>query len=54
VRENPYIMAGQWLEMALEMAQDARAGLAIERKRLSEILAERQRSQRTSSGQSSQ
>jgi len=46
-------MAGKWLEIAQKMAQAARAGLAIERKRLNEILAERQRSQDTSSGQSS-
>jgi len=46
-------MAGKWLEIAQKMAQAARAGLAIERKRLNEILAERQRRQRASSGQSS-
>ena len=46
-------MAGKWLEIAQKMAQAARAGLAIERKRLSEILAERQRSQSASSGQTS-
>jgi hypothetical protein len=46
-------MAGKWLELAQKMAQAARAGLAIERKRLNEILAERQRSQGPSSVQSS-
>jgi hypothetical protein len=45
-------MVGKWLEIAQKMAQAARAGLAIERKRLNEILAERQRSQGASSGQS--
>jgi hypothetical protein len=38
-------MAGKWLEIAQKMAEAARAGLAIERKRLNEILAERQRNQ---------
>jgi len=46
-------MAGKWLELAQKMAQAARAGLAIERKRLNEILAERQRGQAPSSVQSS-
>jgi hypothetical protein len=46
-------MAGKWLELAQKMAQAARAGLAIERKRLNEILVERQRSQGPSSVQSS-
>jgi hypothetical protein len=46
-------MAGKWLELAQKMAQAARAGLAIERKRLNEILAERQRNQGPSSVQSS-
>ena len=32
-----------WIELAQRMAQAARAGVAIERKRLQEILAERQR-----------
>jgi hypothetical protein len=36
-------MAGKWLEIAQKMAQAARAGLAIEKRRLQEILAERQR-----------
>ncbi len=40
---------GKWLEIAQKMAQAARAGLAIERKRLNEILAERQRKQVSSS-----
>jgi hypothetical protein len=35
-----------WLAIALRMQQDARAGLAIERKRLQEILAEHERNQR--------
>jgi hypothetical protein len=38
-------MAEDMLEYALKMAQAARAGLAVERKRLQEILAERQRKQ---------
>jgi hypothetical protein len=46
-------MAGKWLEIAQKMAQAARAGLAIERKRLNEILAERQRKHVPQSGQSS-
>jgi hypothetical protein len=46
-------MAGKWLEIAKKMAEDARAGLAIERKRLNEILAERQRKQVPASGQPS-
>jgi len=39
------VMAENLLEFAQKMAQAARAGLAIERKRLKEILAERQRKQ---------
>jgi len=35
-----------WLAIALEMQRDARAGLAIERKRLQEILARREGSKR--------
>src|SRR5437588_10373152 len=46
------IMAGKWLEIAQQMAQAARAGLAIERRRLNEILAERQRKQVPPSSQS--
>jgi len=38
-----------WLELAQKMAQAARAGVAIERKRLQEILVERQRSQQPQS-----
>jgi hypothetical protein len=38
-------MAQNWLEFAQKMAQAARAGVAIERKRLREILAERARQQ---------
>jgi hypothetical protein len=44
---------GKWLEIAQKMAQAARAGLAIERKRLKEILAERQQKQVSSPSQSS-
>jgi hypothetical protein len=46
-------MSGKWLEIAQKMAAAARAGLAIERKRLNEILAERQRKQVPSSSQPS-
>ena len=49
----PILMSGKWLEYAQKMAQAARAGLAIERKRLDELLIERERSQGTSSGQPS-
>jgi hypothetical protein len=45
-------MAGKWPEIAQKMVQAARAGLAIERKRLNEILAERQRKQVPQSSQS--
>ena len=38
-------MAQNWLEFAQKMAQAARAGVAIERKRLQEILAERDKKQ---------
>jgi len=38
-------MAVNWLEFAQKMAQAARAGVVAERKRLKEILAERQRNQ---------
>ena len=38
-------MAVNWIELAQKMAAAARAGVAIERKRLQEILAERQRKQ---------
>jgi hypothetical protein len=37
----PVDMAVNWLELAQKMAQAARAGVAIGRKRLQEILAER-------------
>jgi hypothetical protein len=40
-------MAINWLEVAKKMAEDARAQLAINRKRLREILAERTREQAT-------
>jgi hypothetical protein len=46
-------MAGKWLEIAQKMAQAARAGLVIERRRLQGILAERQRKQLPPSSQSS-
>jgi hypothetical protein len=36
-------MDSKWLEIAKKLAEDARAGLAIERKRLSEIITERQK-----------
>ena len=39
------VMAENLLEFAQKLAENARAGLAIERKRLEEILAERQRKQ---------
>jgi hypothetical protein len=38
-------MAGKWLEIAQKMAESARAGVAIEKKRLAEILAQRQPTQ---------
>jgi hypothetical protein len=38
-------MAESLLEFAQKLAQAARAGLAVERERLKEILAERQRKQ---------
>jgi hypothetical protein len=40
-------MAVNWVELAQRMAQAARAGVAIQRKRLQEILAERQRKQQS-------
>ena len=46
-------MAVNWLELAQKMAQAARAGVAIERKRLQEILAERRRKQQPESSSSS-
>jgi len=42
-------MAVNWTEMAQKMAQAARAGVAIEKKRLQEILAERQKNSEPSS-----
>lgn len=36
-------MAVNWLEFAQRMAQAARTGVAVERKRLQQILAERQK-----------
>jgi hypothetical protein len=38
-------MAVNWIELAQKMAESARARLAADRKRLREILAERQRKQ---------
>jgi hypothetical protein len=38
-------MAVNWLEVARRMAEDTRAQLALNRKRLQEILAERARQQ---------
>jgi hypothetical protein len=38
-------MAVNWIEIAQKMAEAARAGVAIERKRLQEIIAERQQKQ---------
>jgi hypothetical protein len=45
-------MAVNWIELAQKMAQAARAGVAIERKRLQEILAERQQAPAQSSSPS--
>jgi hypothetical protein len=45
-------MAVNWLEVAQKMAQAARAGVAIERKRLQEILAARQQKQQSQSSSS--
>jgi hypothetical protein len=42
-------MTVNWTEMAQKMAQAARAGVAIEKKRLQEILAERQKESASSS-----
>jgi hypothetical protein len=47
-------MAEDMLEYALKMAENARAGLAVERKRLQEILAERQLKQPAEPSQRSQ
>jgi|HubBroStandDraft_4_1064222.scaffolds.fasta_scaffold2183865_1 hypothetical protein len=41
----PMNMAVNWIELALKMAATARARVAADRKRLREILAERQRKQ---------
>ena len=43
--EYPIAMAVNWLELAQKMAEAARARVAADRKRLKEILAERQRNQ---------
>jgi hypothetical protein len=42
-------MAMNLMEMAQKMAQAARAGVAIEKKRLQEILSERQKNSKPSS-----
>jgi hypothetical protein len=42
-------MGMNWTEMAQKMAQAARAGVAIEKKRLQKILAERQKKSASSS-----
>jgi hypothetical protein len=42
-------MAVNWIELAQKMAETARASVKIERKRLQEILAERQRKQQPQS-----
>ena len=42
-------MAGNLKEIAQKMAQAARAGVAVERRRLQEILAERQKKSALSS-----
>lgn len=42
-------MALNWIEVAQKMAKAARAGVAIERKRLQEILSERQGKQQLQS-----
>jgi hypothetical protein len=39
------LLREDWLAIAQEMAQNARAGLAIQRKRLQEILAQREQNQ---------
>ena len=41
--EYPRAMAVNWTKLARKMAQAARAGVIIEKKRLQEILAERQK-----------
>jgi hypothetical protein len=46
-------MAGKWVQIAQKMAEEARAGLAVEKKRLKKILAERQRKTVASSRQPS-
>ena len=46
-------MAGKWLKLAQKMAQAARAGVAVEKKRLSDLLAEKKRTQVPQTTQSS-
>jgi len=41
------VMVVNWLELAKKMAQAARAGVAFERRRLQEILAEGERKQQS-------
>src|SRR5580700_1407386 len=41
----PRSVGVNWVELAQRMAEEARAGVAADRKRLQEILAERQRKQ---------
>jgi hypothetical protein len=45
-------MSVNWLEIAQKMAANARRGLAIERERLKEILAQRQKDEQQSKSQS--
>jgi hypothetical protein len=46
-------MVVNWIELAQKMARAARAGVTVERKRLQEILAERQRKQQPQDSPSS-
>jgi hypothetical protein len=46
-------MAGKWLKIAQKMARAARAGVAVEKKRLNDILAEQKRKQTPQATQSS-
>lgn len=46
--EYPLAMAANWLEIAHQIAESARASLALNRKRLREILAKKQRQQQES------
>ncbi|MBZ5682696.1 MAG: hypothetical protein LAO24_21590 [Acidobacteriia bacterium] len=51
--EYSLVMAGKWLKLAQKMAQAARAGVAVEKKRLSDLLAEKKRTQVPQTTQSS-